>query len=86
MKTAVPVSHDAMTVEIRHQRMIEFARENQRFHDLKRWGLLQQEIASSDKIGKQYFIPVSMTTIPSLNRKSIKQQNGPKAEMVNKHS
>jgi hypothetical protein len=43
--------------EIRHQRMIEFARENQRFYDLKRWGLLAQEIANSDKVGKQFFVP-----------------------------
>jgi hypothetical protein len=45
-----------MMTEIRHQRMIEFARENQRFYDLKRWGLLQQEIANSDKVGKQFFV------------------------------
>jgi len=42
--------------EIRHQRMIEFARENQRFYDLKRWGLLQQEITASDKVGKQFYV------------------------------
>jgi hypothetical protein len=46
-----------MMAEIRHQRMIEFARENQRFYDLKRWGLLAQEITNSDKVGKQFFIP-----------------------------
>ncbi|UOE47770.1 RagB/SusD family nutrient uptake outer membrane protein [Mucilaginibacter sp. SMC90] len=48
---------DQMMAEIRHQRMIEFARENQRFYDLKRWGLLQQEITNSDKVGKQFFVP-----------------------------
>jgi hypothetical protein len=46
---------DQMMAEIRHQRMIEFARENQRFYDLKRWGLLQQEISNSDKVGKQFY-------------------------------
>ncbi len=46
-----------MMNEIVHQRMIEFARENHRFYDLKRWGLLQQEIANSDKVGKQFFVP-----------------------------
>jgi hypothetical protein len=45
-----------MMAEIRHQRMIEFARENQRFYDLKRWGILAQEIANSDKVGKQFFV------------------------------
>ena len=37
--------------------MLEFARENQRFYDLKRWGLLQQEITNSDKVGKQFYVP-----------------------------
>jgi starch-binding outer membrane protein, SusD/RagB family len=50
-------SQDQMMTEIRHQRMVEFARENQRFYDLKRWGLLQQEITSSDKVGKQFYVP-----------------------------
>jgi len=54
---AVPAGQDQMMTEIRHQRMIEFARENQRFYDLKRWGLLQQEITNSDKVGKQYYVP-----------------------------
>jgi hypothetical protein len=45
-----------MMAEIRHQRMIEFARENQRFYDLKRWGLLAQEITNSDKVGKEFFV------------------------------
>ena len=49
-------SQDQMMAEIRHQRMIEFARENQRFYDLKRWGLLPQEITNSDKVGKQFFV------------------------------
>lgn len=46
-----------MMNEIVHQRMIEFARENHRFYDLKRWGLLQQEITNSDKVGRQFFVP-----------------------------
>jgi len=45
-------TQDQMMDEIRHQRMIEFAREGQRFYDLKRWGLLQQELNNSDKVGK----------------------------------
>jgi len=45
-----------MMTEIRHQRMLEFAREGQRFYDLKRWGLLQQELTNSDKIGKQFYV------------------------------
>lgn len=53
---AAGLSQDQMMSEIRHQRMIEFARENQRFYDLKRWGLLQQEISNSDKVGKQFFV------------------------------
>jgi hypothetical protein len=56
---ALPAGYNQtqMMNEIMHQRMIEFARENQRFYDLKRWGLLQQEIANSDKVGKQFFVP-----------------------------
>lgn len=50
-------SQAQMINEIVHQRMIEFARENHRFYDLKRLGLLQQEIANSDKVGKQFFVP-----------------------------
>lgn len=46
---------DQMMAEIRHQRMVEFFREGQRFYDLRRWGLLEQEIANSDKEGKQFF-------------------------------
>jgi hypothetical protein len=55
---ALPAGLDQATMmtEIRHQRMIEFARENQRFYDLKRWGILAQEIANSDKVGKQFFV------------------------------
>ena len=45
-----------MMNEIIHQRMIEFARENQRFYDLKRWGLIQQELTNSDKVGKQFYV------------------------------
>lgn len=48
-------NQDKMMTEIRHQRMIEFARENQRFYDLRRWGLLKEAIAASDKEGTQYF-------------------------------
>lgn len=53
---ATGLTQDQMMAEIRHQRMIEFARENQRFYDLKRWGLLKQEITNSDKVGKQFFV------------------------------
>ena len=49
-------SESQMMAQIRHQRMLEFAREGLRFYDLKRWGLLQQEITNSDKVGKQFFI------------------------------
>jgi hypothetical protein len=53
-----------MMAEIRHQRMLEFAREGIRFYDLKRWGLLQQEITNSDKVGKQYFTPIKHDHFP----------------------
>jgi hypothetical protein len=49
------MSADAMMTEIRHQRMIEFYREGLRFYDLKRWGLLQQEITNSDKVGREFY-------------------------------
>jgi hypothetical protein len=65
--------------EIRHQRLIEFARENQRFYDLKRWGLLQQEIANSDKVGKQFFVPQKHDYFPipqnEINSNPLMKQN-----------
>jgi hypothetical protein len=48
-------NQDQMMAEIRHQRFIEFVFEGQRFYDLRRWGLLKQEISNSDKAGAQYF-------------------------------
>jgi hypothetical protein len=45
-----------MMTEIQHQRMIEFCREGFRFYDLRRWGLLEQEIKSSDKIGREFLM------------------------------
>ncbi len=49
------LGQDAVMADIRHQRMIEFFREGQRFYDLRRWGLLEQEIKDSDKEGRQFF-------------------------------
>lgn len=46
---------DQMMTEIRHQRMLEFAREGLRFYDLRRWGLLETEVRNSDKQGRQNF-------------------------------
>ncbi|TDN39954.1 RagB/SusD family nutrient uptake outer membrane protein [Hymenobacter sp. UV11] len=54
---AAGLSTAQMMTEIRHQRMLEFFREGQRFYDLKRWGLLEQEIKNSDKVGKEFFAP-----------------------------
>jgi len=61
---ATGLPKDAMMTEIRHQRMLEFAREGQRFYDLKRWGLLQQEFTSSDKVGRQFFVPLKHDYFP----------------------
>lgn len=76
---AAGFSPTQMMAEIRHQRMIEFAREGQRFYDLKRWGLLQQEIANSDKVGKQFFVPGKHDYFPipqsELNANSEMEQN-----------
>lgn len=70
---------DQMMAEIRHQRMIEFARENQRFYDLKRWGLLKQEINASDKVGKQYYVSPKHDLLPvpqsEINANSKMKQN-----------
>jgi hypothetical protein len=52
---AASLSATQVMAEIRHQRMLEFFREGQRFYDLKRWGLLEQEIKNSDKVGKEFF-------------------------------
>jgi hypothetical protein len=72
-------SQAQMMSEIRHQRMIEFARENHRFYDLKRWGLVQQEITNSDKVGKQFFVPLKHELFPvpqgEINTNSLMTQN-----------
>lgn len=54
--TPAGYNQDQMMAQIRHQRMLEFAREGLRFYDLKRWGLLQQEITASDKQGASNFM------------------------------
>lgn len=78
---ALPAGYtqDQMMAEIRHQRMIEFARENQRFYDLKRWGLLQQEITNSDKVGRQFFVGGKHEYFPipqsEINANQLIQQN-----------
>ncbi|MCX2679486.1 RagB/SusD family nutrient uptake outer membrane protein [Galbibacter sp. EGI 63066] len=51
---AAGMGQDALMEEIRHQRMIEFFREGFRFYDLKRWGLIGEEIENSDKVGKEF--------------------------------
>jgi hypothetical protein len=63
---ALPTGYtqDQMMEEIQHQRMIEFAREGQRFYDLKRWGLLQQELNNSDKVGKGNFTSPKYDLLP----------------------
>jgi hypothetical protein len=68
-----------MMAEIRHQRMLEFAREGQRFYDLKRWGLLQQELTNSDKVGKQFYVVNKHDYFPipqnEINANSKAEQN-----------
>ncbi|SHG02648.1 Starch-binding associating with outer membrane [Salegentibacter echinorum] len=49
------LNQESLMEEVRHQRMIEFFREGLRFYDLKRWGLLEEEIQDSDKVGREYF-------------------------------
>jgi len=48
------MTDEALKTELMHQRMLEFFREGLRFYDLKRWGLLEQEIKNSDKEGRQF--------------------------------
>lgn len=57
-------TQDEMMAEIRHQRMIELFREGHRFYDLKRWGLLEQEIKNSDKVGREFFDPARHAYFP----------------------
>ena len=72
-------SQDQMMAQIRHQRMLEFARDGQRFYDLKRWELLQQEITNSDKVGKQFFVAKKHDLFPipqsELNANPKMEQN-----------
>lgn len=44
-----------MMEEIRRQCMLEFVREAHRFYDLRRWGLLKQELMNSDKEGREFY-------------------------------
>jgi len=52
----IPFNQTQMIEEIHHQYMLEFAREEQRFYDLRRWGLLKEEIVNSDKEGKEFYV------------------------------
>jgi starch-binding outer membrane protein, SusD/RagB family len=76
---AAGMNQTQMMAEIRHQRMIEFAREGQRFYDLKRWGLLQPEMTNSDKVGRQFFSPGKHDLFPipqsELNANPLMVQN-----------
>lgn len=78
---AAGFSTTQMMAEIRHQRMLEFAREGLRFYDLKRWGLLQQEITNSDKVGKQFYNPTKHEYFPipqsELNANPKMEQSDP---------
>ncbi len=57
---------DAVSVktELIHQRAIEFFKEGERFYDLRRWGLLEQELKSQDPIRfanftkRNYYLPI----------------------------
>lgn len=57
---------DAVSVkkELIHQRAIEFFKEGERFYDLRRWGLLEQELRSQDPIRfanfnkRYYYLPI----------------------------
>ncbi|MGQ8335340.1 RagB/SusD family nutrient uptake outer membrane protein [Sunxiuqinia sp. A32] len=68
-----------MMAEIRHQRMIEFVFEGQRFYDLRRWGLLQQEISNSDKRGRENFDPEKHQYLPI---PQSEMDNNPKMEQL----
>jgi len=58
------LSQNELMVEIRHQRMVEFFREGLRFYDMKRWGLLEEEILDSDKEGREFFNPARHEYFP----------------------
>ena len=57
---------DAASVkeELIHQRAIEFFKEGERFYDLRRWGLLEQELKAQDPIRfasfqkRHYYLPI----------------------------
>ncbi|CAL1518923.1 RagB/SusD family nutrient uptake outer membrane protein [Chitinophaga sp. MM2321] len=57
---------DAVAVkqELIHQRAIEFFKEGERFYDLRRWGLLEQELKAQDPIRfanfskRNYYLPI----------------------------
>jgi len=76
---AAGLNQTQMMAEIRHQRMIELARENQRFYDLKRWGLLKQELDNSDKVGKQFYVAPKFDYFPipsnEVNSNPLMKQN-----------
>jgi hypothetical protein len=76
---AANLNQTQMMEEIRHQRMIEFARENQRFYDLKRWGLLKQELTNSDKVGRQFYVEGKFDYFPipqnEVNSNQLMTQN-----------
>ena len=54
-KKTLGYNQQQMMEEIRHQSMLEFFRESRRFYDLRRWGLLKQELTNSDKEGREFY-------------------------------
>ena len=63
---ATSVSGEAVMNDIIHQRAIEFFCEGERFYDLRRWGLLEQEIKNSSDIrASNYQTKYDYLPIPS---------------------
>ncbi len=61
---AAGYDQDKMMEEIQHQRMLEFVKEGQRFYDLKRWGIVAQELADAGKVAAEYYIQGKSDYLP----------------------
>ena len=65
-------SYEAVKAQIEHERLMEFAVENFRFYDLRRWGKLDEALHLAGRKNfsteKHAFLPVPLMEIQSNNK------------------
>ncbi|EKU90686.1 RagB/SusD family nutrient uptake outer membrane protein [Bacteroides oleiciplenus] len=64
--------YTAVKAQIEHERLVEFAMENYRFYDLRRWGKLEEAMRTAGRTNfvgsKHSFLPIPLMEIQSNNK------------------